>query len=193
MKKHTLIALAALVSLAATPACRSAKISHSQRGLIHGRILDADSQHVYVNETGSNRVQAIPRQEIRHIQHPGKGTIITGLIIGAVYGTATFAILAFAEEGDTLAPATAASGPAIFGLSMALYGRYIRRQSIEAAARDQGDYYNPSSPPSEPSRPAPERSPPAEPPAPKGPKLVPIVYPDKQGGASAGAGMIFEF
>lgn len=108
----------------------TATISRVGGVTIDAEIVSSDARNVYVQ--GSDRVTAIPREEISDIDHPGNGAATAGALLSA-YGI--FNIIVGAPQCDTKGAAFCVGvfTPLAVGIPLTIYGAVIWNSSVSAA------------------------------------------------------------
>ncbi len=141
MSHRIFIALALALSLGSA-SCTTATLVRTNYGRVDARIVDGDEQAVWIVPQGSGEVVRVPRQEIRALEHPGDGWILTGAVLvglGLVRaGTMGLIGTQGANLTDLIFPLSASMSYVGVGSVLWYTGHQLKESSIQRSKRSVG-------------------------------------------------------
>ena len=122
--------------------CTTATVTRTNFSQVNARIVDGDEQAIWVVPDGSGQVVRVPRQEVRAIEHPGDGWVITGVVlIGmGLLSAGTMGLIGM-QEGigpDLVMPLGASLSYVGVGSILWYTGRNLKESSLRRSQRSVG-------------------------------------------------------
>ncbi len=138
--KNLSIALLAATTVGATLAgCGTSATLMIRNGVqIHGKIVGADAQDIYLQTAGGS-ARPIPKDEVTDIDHPGNVAAAIGSLLSA-YGVVNIIVVAPGCDRESLAFCVGVGLPLAVGLPTAFWG-FANWGGLNNALRH---YYGPS-------------------------------------------------